>query len=101
MRKSFLISSTSICMLLPVVALSACNHIALKAIYNFGWRNTDSWYHSLGYGHLRLDSSSTIVVHGIIVSNIRDGCIKNVPCIPVEHDARTGVIECIRHFMLF
>ena len=67
---------------------SACNPIALKAIYNFGWRNIDSWYYSLGYGHLRLDSS-TIVVHGIIVSNIPDDCFVITPG---DHDVRSGVI---------
>lgn len=38
-----------------------------------------------------------VVVHGIIVSNIRDGCIANIPYIPIDHDARTGVIESIKH----
>ena len=37
--------------------------------------------------------SSIIVVHGIIVSNIWDFCVVNVPCILVDYDAWTGVIE--------
>ena len=42
-----------------------------------------------------LDSSSIIVVHGIVVSNIHDGCFETIPYIVVDHNARAVIQKSI------